>query len=133
MNRLSRFIYILKYASMVAMSLAIYGACVMLNISLPCPLRYFTGFYCGGCGMTRMCLTLLNFNFYQAFRHNPLSFVVVPIGILILLFEAWYYIVNGKVTKNFGKMLLLYGVTIIIFGVLRNIGPFKWLSPTVVR
>lgn len=82
--------------------------------------------------MTRMCLALLNFNFYQAFRYNPLSFVVVPIGILILIFEAGCYIVNGKVTKNFGKMLLICGVTIIIFGVLRNIGPFKWLSPTVV-
>lgn len=58
---------------------------LFLIFEIPCPIRYFTGNRCAGCGMTRAFLEALKFNFSDAFIYHPLWFSV-PIFMAALAF-----------------------------------------------
>lgn len=63
-----------------------------------CPVRFFLGISCPGCGITRAWLAALTLDFHQAFSLHPL-FWMVPFLILAVLFEdklassRWRYVV----------------------------------------
>lgn len=44
-----------------------------------CWFRKKLGLYCPGCGGTRMVQSILKLDFYQAFRYNPLVFVLLAL------------------------------------------------------
>src|SRR5271165_4411658 len=44
----------------------------------PCPLRYFTGWYCPGCGSLRAMHQLLHGNLRAAWALNPLTVLLLP-------------------------------------------------------
>jgi hypothetical protein len=46
---------------------------------LPCPIRNIFGIRCPGCGMTRAFVAMSSGNMPRAWRHNPFSFIVVPL------------------------------------------------------
>ena len=50
-----------------------------------CPIRFFTGICCPGCGMSRATMALLRFDFATAFEMHPLVFIMPVIAILFLL------------------------------------------------
>lgn len=50
-----------------------------------CPILYTTGVPCLGCGMSRACLRLLQFDFAGAFHYHPLCFALPFIAIFLLL------------------------------------------------
>lgn len=50
-----------------------------------CPLKFFSGISCPGCGMTRAFLHALRFEFAEAFYYHPLWVAVVPVLALLLL------------------------------------------------
>lgn len=100
---------------------------------LPCIIHKTTGLYCPGCGISRMLLSLLSLDFYQAFRYNPFLFI-------LLLLTIAYHIIKLITKKLLTKELKLNNTTYIIlliltigFGVLRNIPQFSSLIPTVVK
>lgn len=100
-----------------------------LKITIPCVFHKFTGLYCPGCGITRCFNALLHLEFYQAFRYNPLVFILLPFSIIYIIIYFSYRIKNKKfVLPNW----IWYGLLIItiIFGILRNILP--WLAPTYI-
>ena len=104
----------------------------IFKFHIPCVFKSITGFYCPGCGVTRMLKSMLVFDFYQAFRYNPLLFIFTPF-ILFLLFNYLYCYYKKKeslfkkMPKSVWNILL---VITIIYWILRNIIP--WLAPTVV-
>lgn len=98
-----------------------------LGIYIPCLFRKLTGFYCPGCGITRMFLSLLQLDFYQAFRYNPLVFILFA---LFILFKILRFNLSKK-SKEYASYFLL--VVVIFYGVLRNIELFSYLKPTVIR
>lgn len=51
-----------------------------------CPIFYFTGVPCPGCGMTRAWMNALHLNWKQAFSYHPL-FLTVPVIAIILFFQ----------------------------------------------
>ena len=55
-----------------------------LNIGIPCIFHELTGLYCPGCGITRMFFAIIELKFYDAFRYNPLVFIL-----LIIILGAW--------------------------------------------
>lgn len=64
------------------------------NIEL-CLYKNITGKECFNCGMTRAVLSVLHFNFNQAFEYNHNVIIVFPM-ILVLYIHKWYiYIKNG--------------------------------------
>lgn len=105
------------------------------GIGFICVSREFTGLYCSGCGMTRAVLSLLKLDFYQAFRYNAFSVVILPILFLYFYGEVHAYFFK---TKNFivNKIPMMFWVVVIvlmlIYGVIRNIPCFSFLTPTYI-
>jgi len=103
-----------------------------LNVYINCPIKEITGLYCPGCGITRMLQAILQLNFYQAFRYNPLLFISLPFFI--------FFTVEGIITKKDplynkipNKILITIIIIFIIYGILRNLPLFDFLAPTIVR
>lgn len=71
-----------------------------------CPFRYFFGFSCGGCGMTRALRAILNLDFALAFEMNPLIYLV-PIAAAVYFFRK-------RIPKKAMNVLTYIGITIAI-------------------
>lgn len=98
----------------------------LTGVGVPCVFRELTGFLCPGCGITRLCLALIDIDLYQAFRFNMLVFLLVPMYVIYLL-------MSRKGWKKTSSMMMGAMVVItLLFGILRNIEAFAWLAPTVV-
>ena len=96
---------------------------------IPCLFHKITHLYCPGCGLTRMIISILKLNFYQAFRYNPLLFIMLP---FIIIYEIIYYI-NWIQDKNFTiskKIWYILLIITIIYTILRNLNTFNYLAPT---
>ena len=106
-----------------------------VNLYIPCPIKFITGLYCPGCGITRMILSILKGDLYQAFRYNPLVFILTPFLIFYFLEISISKICNKKsICKkipNYVFYILI--VALVVYGVLRNIDMFSYLRPTIVR
>ena len=86
-----------------------------VGIYIPCLFRKLTGFYCPGCGITRMLFSILNGDLVKAFWYNPLVFIT-------LIFFIIYKIISLKKTILIKEMYYyIYIVILIIYGVLRNL------------
>lgn len=99
----------------------------LTHIGIPCVFREFTGFYCPGCGITRVVLSSLRLDFAQAFRYNPLLFILLPLSVM-------YFVTNKKQMQMISKtMMAVMLIITLTFGVLRNIPMFDYLAPTVIH
>lgn len=102
------------------------------HIYIHCPIKTITGLYCPGCGITRMLLSIIQLDFYQAFRYNPLLFITLPIFIIFFL--------NTLITKKeplynkiSNKVWTIVIIIFIAYGILRNIPFFDYLAPTILK
>jgi hypothetical protein len=100
----------------------------------PCAFHLITGLYCPSCGAGRMFISLAHFDFYQAFRYNPLIFIALPFLIGIFARYQIGYIRGKRIT--IGKFELVFFiflvVALMVFGILRNIPQFSFLAPTEI-
>lgn len=103
-----------------------------LGVTFACPLKYLFDYDCPGCGVTRMCISILKGEFYQAFRYNPFVFVTAPFICILYVWQAIVFIWQGKIIKYLDIVLFGYALALTIFGMLRNLEPFTWLAPTMV-
>jgi len=94
------------------------------GIEIPCFFHEFTGFFCPGCGITRLFVSLIHLDFYNAFRYNPLVFVLMILYGLYIIVKLKYK--NLKIPN--WVIYVILGVT-IGFGILRNVPGFEWLRP----
>lgn len=102
------------------------------SLYIDCPIKKLTGLYCPGCGITRMFFSILQLDFYQAFRYNPLVFISLPFFIFFYLqslFTKKEPLYNKVPTKVWVALIIIF----IIYGILRNIPFFTFLAPTVIR
>ena len=53
----------------------LYVLCLKL-LGISCPIKEVTGISCPGCGMTRACVSALQFKFSKAFYYHPIIFVL---------------------------------------------------------
>lgn len=91
-----------------------------------CPFYQLTGLQCPGCGVSRMCLHLINLEFAQAFAQNQALFVLLPVLLVLWLSWAVRYVRTGTSMLRLWQRLLLWlsiGV-MVVFGILRNIPGF---------
>lgn len=99
-----------------------------------CPIYKFTGLYCPGCGITRMLSSILNGNFYQAFRYNPLVFLLIPFMIFHFTDSIIaFYKKRKTVLEKYEPYVwyVLIGI-FMVYGVLRNVPLFSFLKPTSI-
>lgn len=102
------------------------------NIGIRCTFYEILHIYCPGCGGTRMIVALSNLDLYQAFRYNPFLFVTSPILFVTYIQQSILYIKYERFSNYLDKLLIVYAIILIIFGIIRNIGIFSWLAPTVI-
>lgn len=106
---------------------------LITGTGIPCLIKKFTHHYCPGCGITRMCISILSLDFYQAFRYNPLIFTyLILYFIYIIINFIRTYLKKPRITLNNGIYVILILVA-IAFGILRNIPNFSYLAPTIVK
>lgn len=118
-----------KILILLIILLAYYGLFVKFHIAIPCPIYKFTHFYCPGCGITRMLFSLIQLDFYQSFRYNPLVFILLVIYLISKLVEV---ILKRKIIlKPYVTYILL--VIVIIYGIIRNIPGLEYLQPTIIK
>jgi hypothetical protein len=91
----------------------------------PCPLHYFTGLYCPGCGSLRAMHALLHGDLRQALAMNALTVILLPFVGYGLLSEIYRHlrgrpIVGTRLPANW--IWALFAV-IVLFGIARNL-PF---------
>lgn len=95
-----------------------------------CLFHRLTGLNCPGCGAQRAVHELLHGNFLAAARDNALLLLLLPVGVWL---PARFFIrrARGEGTSIAVRPVWIWffiGVT-IVFGVLRNLPGFAWLSP----
>ncbi len=79
-----------------------------------------------------MIISLFHLDFYQAFRYNPLLFILLIIGIIYLIFMIIVYIKKKVFVIPSTKVWLFILGLAICFMILRNIDMFIYLIPTEV-
>ena len=102
-------------------------------IKFDCIYRKLFNIYCPGCGVTRMIKSILKFDFYQAFRYNPLCFILFIISIPYFIYKTIIYIKTGNIKLPSLKLLIIIIIILFIYMVLRNIPKFDYLIPTKIN
>lgn len=100
-----------------------------------CPVYYYTGIYCPGCGSQRAVHALANFNLIKAISQNVLATAVI-LGVIadfaFNLLGMYKFRPYPRLQKSaYGSKIVL--LTIISFAILRNIpiSPFNLLAPNL--
>lgn len=87
---------------------------------------------CFGCGFTRMISSLFKLEFYQAFRYNPLCFILVFVIIIFAVIDIIYYNFKKKFIKIPNIVIIVLVIIIFAFMIVRNIPGFEFLLPTEI-
>ena len=99
----------------------------------PCPIHYFTGFYCPGCGSLRAVHQLLQGHLQAAWAMNPLSVLLFPFLAYGLACEAAFFLRRRRLPQFTvpGAWIRALCAVILLFGVARNLPfhPFDLLAP----
>ena len=94
-----------RYKEVIAIGVIIALYCAVIGIlGIGCPIKFFTGIPCMGCGMTRACIALLQFDFMKAWQYHPMVF--------LLPFIAGMLLFRNRLGK---RENLLWGIIIILF------------------
>ena len=94
------------------------------GLTIPCPLRSFTGFYCPGCGFTTCFLALSELRFADAFAANPVFFILLFFWLIFLIFILVYPHKRLLRKKTFMILLLTSLGILTVFCIIRDIRIF---------
>ena len=125
---------ILKVFCLIIISYGYYFLNLEFGFSIPCLFHKLTNFYCPGCGITRMLFSIIRLDFYQAFRYNPLVFIMLLLYILykfLSIVVALCFKRKIKIPKHIYYIIL---IIVILFGIVRNlpVPVFEYLKPTAL-
>lgn len=101
------------------------------GFSIPCMFYQITGFYCPGCGVSRMCIKLLELNIKEAFGHNPMVFCLLPFLAIYCVRQSIWYIkgVKWQVSRWESILWKILVAVMLIFGIVRNLPGVTFLGP----
>ena len=121
-----------KYISLIILLLVYLVVGKKLHFYIPCYIHEITGLYCPGCGVTRMLLSILKLDFYQAFRYNPFLFILSPFGAVLYLENIYALYTNKKplYKKIDNRIWITLIILLLLYGIIRNI--YLPLAPTEV-
>lgn len=120
---------VLKVLAVLVTAGILYGLVTgWLGFGIPCPVNYFTGFKCPGCGVSRMFISLMKLDFAGAFAANRLLFVTLPVFLVLFCLYTARFIVTGskKISKAENVVYVLLIVLFLAFGVIRNLPGVNW-------
>lgn len=117
----------------IAILLSIIFIILLDSLHYECPWRKIFHIYCPGCGLTRMVKELFQLNIYQAFRYNPLMFILLVVLLPIyIIINVIYYIKNKKLLKVTKTPIIILIIVLLLYFVLRNLPICSYLIPTNV-
>lgn len=108
---------------LITVGLAYFLICNKIGFGIPCFFHQITGLKCPGCGISRMCISLLKGDVYSAFLYNRGVMLMSPFIIYFVIKEFYLYVrYNDFTLKNWERVLAIVLIVIlIVFGLLRNI------------
>lgn len=93
------------------------------GLAVPCVFHEITGLQCPGCGITRLCISLLRLDISAAWRANPVLLLSLPVFAILFVRFAVRYVKTGSVrnTKAEGIVCWILVAIFLVWGVLRNL------------
>lgn len=101
-----------------------------LHFPAYCMLNRAFGVQCPGCGGTHMLLAAVRGDFYQAFRYNPYLFLTLPVMGVFALYQMARYVLNLQLSAWVDNLVMYYTISLVVYGVLRNLPFLQFLQPT---
>ena len=94
----------------------------LTGLAVPCPFRAVTGLLCPGCGVTRLCLALLRWDWAAAWSANPVLLLMLPVLAALGVRMAVRYVREGSAIGPKWESALLWAMTalLIVWGAARN-------------
>ena len=99
-------------------------------INYKCIFHELFHIWCPGCGGTRMIISIFNLDFYQAFRWNPLLFILFILGIIYIIIGIIIYIKKRVIMIPNIKVCIFILCLLLFYMIIRNIDMFSYLIPT---
>lgn len=95
------------------------------GIGFVCPINFLTGLQCPGCGVSHMCIALMQLDFAAAFQANPAILLLSPILAAVLLQYLMHYIKTGRWQMRPAQNMILWFCIAVLFlyGIGRNLFP----------
>lgn len=108
-----------------------YAMLCAAGYAIPCVFHAVTGLYCPGCGISRMCLALLRFDFGSAFQYNAAALLTLPVFAAWGIYTLYGYLKTGTSRPTGAVKCLVWALTafFLLFGVLRNLPGLSFLAP----
>ena len=124
---------VLRTAVFFASAGFVYTVLYLLGIQIPCPFHRLTGLYCPGCGVSRMCISILRLDFLSALRYNSIVLFLLPVIFLLMVQLTVHYVKTGRKQLTKGQRIVVWSMAVILvlFGVIRNFPQFPLLRPPV--
>lgn len=115
-----------RYAGLLVMGAAVCVFLAQYGIGIPCMFHLVTGFYCPGCGVSRMGIALLHGDIRAAWHYNPVILSMLPLLFVLGCRFLTRYIKTGSMQAKKGENAIIYAMiaVLLVFGVLRNLPPF---------
>ncbi len=127
-----RFLLVIKKAAIIfLLGLIYYGFICLTGYVIPCIFNLATGLYCPGCGITRMFLSLAQFDFVSAAHNNLLVFSLLAPLIIYLFVKLVRYIIKGQLCYTTAdKIAIIFiALAVLAFWIMRNMSQFSFLAP----
>ena len=95
----------------------------LTELAIPCPFRAVTGLLCPGCGVTRLCLALLRWDWAAAWDANPVLLLTLPVLAVLGVRMAVRYVREGSVIGPKWESAVLWALTalLVVWGAARNL------------
>ena len=102
----------------LALGICYYLFITATGISIPCPIRRATHGHilCPGCGVSRMCVSMVRFDLKKAFYWNPVIFCLIPVWLIDIIL---WLIDKGRRFIFVTEMISI--VLLLIYFIIRNI------------
>lgn len=116
---------------LLALGLGYAGVVHMVGRGLYCPFYLATGLLCPGCGVSRMCLSLLRGDWAGAWRANPGLFLLSPLLAALLALRGIRYVRTGEgeTPRWESRLWIVLAVALVLYGALRNLSGIGLLDP----
>ena len=95
----------------------------LTGLAIPCPFYAVTGRLCPGCGVTRLCLALLRWDWTAAWDANPVLLLMLPVLTVLGVRMAVRYVREDSAAGPKWESALLWTMTalLIVWGAARNL------------